>query len=97
MSNDITPTPMTDTAARPYAVWAADNTRPDRELVDAYFARTLERELAAAKSENADLRKDRERLRQILALMQRLAERVDQSLAKELSEAINTAMEGGDR
>lgn len=60
MNNDDTPTPRTDEEA-----WIEDRARPF-ELVQADFARTLERELAAAQAELAKITHERDDLRFVL-------------------------------
>lgn len=72
MSNDTTPTPRTDVNETPLVYAAAvkaGEVYPNARVVQLRDAQeievqrnTLERELAAAKAENAELRKDRERL-----------------------------------
>lgn len=53
-----TETPQTDTAKFTHQEACLEGMRPERELVDAYFARTLERERDEARREANELRED---------------------------------------
>ena len=55
-----TETPQTDTAKFTHQDACLEGMRPERELVDAYFARTLERERDEARKEAERFRDDLE-------------------------------------